>query len=671
MYRTLATVLVSMLVVLGLVGLTFSASVAEPADFRFLNGTEPQTLDPALMTGQPEGRVAESIFEGLVRKDAKTMTAAPGVAERWDVSADGRTYTFHLREDAVWSDGTPLTTADFLYSWKRLLNPETGAEYAYILYMVKHAETLNTATRKAAALTSLATEALPELLKTHNNAVPAVAAQAFLRDHELHNLLQAAAPEVTRLLAADHGGFTPADVATLRSALQGMVTSAEQELAHAQAHFGVDEGVYAPDSRTLVVELRSPTPYFLDIVSFYPTYPVPRHAVERVGNAQDWFLPGKIVSNGAFSLESWVVNDHLRLKKSPTYWGRDEVHLNVVDVLSLENETTSLNLYLTGGADWLPGTYPRDLVDHLRHRPDFYRNAGMAVYYYQINTTRKPFNDKRVREALNLAIDRDVITREVTRLGEIPATSMTPPGIPGYTAPETPLRLNVARAKELLAQAGFPDGAGFPEVGILFNTLEAHRKIAEVIADQLRRNLGIEAKAYNQEWQSYLQTRRQLDYDLARSAWVGDYTDPNTFLDMWVTNGGQNRTGFSSAEYDALITAASDVHRYLQAPDALAQKFRFEDTRQALASAQTATTPDDIRRLYAALRMKLFAEAEGILLREEFPVIPIYFYVQSGLVSPRVHGFYSQLQHPDGSRSPNLQDVHPLRDVRVDKREAR
>lgn len=661
MYRTLASLVVALLVTLALVGMTFSASHHGRAEFRFINGTEPQTLDPGLMTGAPEGRLAEAVFEGLVRRLARTMEPVPGVAESWEISGDGTTYTFHLRRDAQWNDGTPLDARDFLYSWRRLLDPKLGAEYAYILFPIRHTEALNTAEEKAARLGGSVLHAFDALATSNPNGLSTSQWRAFAREHQLHDLMSVDGDAIARLLAADGLDATRYDA--FRRAARDTVRQLRKRHSDAVAHFGVDEGAFAPDPHTLVVQLRAPTPYFLDVVAFYASFPVPRHVVEQPGNAHDWFLPGKLVSNGAFRVAEWIVNDHLRLERSDHYWDRANVALRSIDALSLENVTTNLNLYLTGEVDWLPKFYPEDLVDQLRTRGDFYANPGNSVYYYRLNNDRPPLNDKRVRKALNLAIDRRVITDEVGRLGQIPAASMVPPGVPSYEPPPSAVRLDVAEAQRLLAEAGFPDGRGFPELGILFNTFEMHRKIAEVVADQLRRNLGIRVKAYNQEWQSFLTTTSEQDYDIARSAWNGDYVDPNTFLDMWVTNGGQNQTGFSNATYDQLIAAAADVDAFAREPGDLPSKFRFPATRAALERTRQQGSPSELRRNRETLRLKLFAEAEAILFQDEFPVIPIFFYVVSGLVSPRVRGFYSQLELSDGTRAHNLQDLHPLQDI--------
>ena len=582
LWRPIAGLLAVFAAALGVVGLTFDASGQEPAEFRFVNGTEPRTLDPGIMTGAPESRIANELFEGLTRRDARSLRPAPGVATHWEVSDDGLVWRFHLRRDARWSDGRPVVAGDFAYAWRRLLDPATGSEYAYMLHGLRDA-------------------------------------RAF------------------------HGG--------------------DEEAAR---HFGVDRGVVAEDDHTLRVELAAPIPYFLELTSFFSAYPVRRDVVEA--HPRSWFLPERIVSNGPFALASWRVGDRIRLVRNPHYWARDEVGLASVDVFPIENPTTALNLFLRGDVDWLPGVYPEDLAPVLRERDDFYSGPAMIVYYYRLNTRRPPFDDPRVRRAIGLAIDRRQITEDVLGLGQIPATTIVPPGMAGYRAPESGLAYDPERAKELLREAGHPGGEGIRELGILYNTNESHKRVAEVIADQLRRHLGLRVKAYNQEWQSYLASLAAGDYDIGRAGWVGDYLDPNTFLDLWVTDGGNNQTGWGDPRYDALVTAAADVGRASADGERLAGLVpEPEALRTRLAAVRAAPDTAERSEALVALRLELLRQAEAILVQEAFPVLPIYFYVVSGLVSPAVEGFHTELTLPDGSRAANLQDLHPLRAVRMAK----
>ncbi|HVZ31244.1 MAG TPA: peptide ABC transporter substrate-binding protein, partial [Polyangiaceae bacterium] len=627
----------------------------------FINGAEPDTLDPHLNSGQPGGRIITALFEGLTRQDARSLLPAPGVAQAWDISPDGLTYTFHLRSDAVWSDGKALGPQDFVYSWRRMLDPALGAEYAYILYPIKGARAFNTF---AGLADDIEREIVPELTRVWTSAPEiglARRAWSELANHlNLTEVLQySRAPAVRTLLEEPASSSAPVERERLRRFLQALPGEAARLRAEARdvtSRFGSSLGVYASDARTLVVELEAPTPYFLDLTSFYSALPVPRHAIEKWGDS--WFLPETIVSNGPFELESWRVNDRVRLRRSERYWGRAEVHAESIEVLPTENTTTCLNLYLTGEADWLPSYYPKELAPELRQRPDFYAHPAFMVYYFRLNTRRPPLNDVRVRQALNLAIDRQVITERVLGLGELPADHFVPPGVRGYAAPPSQIRLDIGRAQQLLVDAGFPGGQGFPRLGLLYTSSESHRAIAEVITDQWKRNLGIDVVPYNQEWQAYLASSRSGNYDIARATWIGDYLDPNTFLDLWVTDGGNNQTGFSSAVYDELIRAAANMDRFALHPKELLDQLKEPAPVAALLERRSALTDAAERReLLGRARLRLLAEAEAILVQDQFPVLPVYFYVESGLYAHNVHGLYTELELPDGSHVPNLQDI--------------
>jgi oligopeptide transport system substrate-binding protein len=670
MTRGLAGLGLALAVAAALLAFTFRAALPGRAEFAFANGSEPKTLDPGRATGEPEGRIVDALFEGLTARDPATLRPAPGVAESWSISEDGRRYEFRLRPDARWSDGRPVTAQDFAWSWRRLLEPAHGAEYAYLLHGLRHAEALHGSRARARRLREETLPAFDALAAAHAGAFPAPAWRQLVAQHDLVAALAQVGEPVVRAALASDSGPAPAERARFRAALLVEADAHEARAAAAETHFGVDQGAFALDERRFVVELLAPIPYFLDLTAFYPTFPVPRALVEAHPDA--WFLPGRIVGNGAFVLEAWRVGDRIRLARSPTYWNRDAVALARVDALPIENPVTALNLYLSGALDWLPRT-PGDLAETLRERPDHYGAPALVVYYYRVNVTRPPLDDPRVRHALALAIDRETLVRDVLRLGQPAAYHVVPPGIPGYEPPPSALGFDPARARRLLAEAGYPDGRGFPEIGILYNTLEDHRKIAELVADQIRRTLGVRVVPYNQEWQSYLATTQAGDYHLSRAGWIGDYVDPNTFLDLWVTNGGNNQTGWGDPLYDRLIRAAADVEAYAREPflAGLTEPERVRGLLAAFEAAQGGARPARDRGAArglsdrgaarrsagAALRMGLLREAEAILVQRAFPVIPIYFYVTSGLISPRVEGFHAWLA--DGR--PNLQDLHPLR----------
>jgi oligopeptide transport system substrate-binding protein len=493
------------------------------ADFVFLNGAEPETLDPSLITGQPEGRVAGALFEGLTNFDEHGRVV-PGVARSWEISPDGRVYTFHLRPEARWSNGDTVTARDFRDTWQRTLAPETAAEYAYQLYYLHNGKPFN----------------------------------------------------------------------------EGTVKDFSQV------------GVTAPDDATLQVTLDNATPFFMDLCATPPLYPVHLPSVRKWGD--DWIKPGHMVSNGAYTLAEWRINDRIRLVKNPRYWDAAHVAMTSIDALPISRANTAYNFYAAGQADLIldKGLTPLALLNDLRKRPDFHSAPFLATYFVRFNVTRPAFKDARVRRAFALAIDKQLIVEKITRAGETPASSLVPPGAAGYQPPAG-LERNPDEARRLLAEAGYPGGKGFPLVTYLYSEGELNEAIAVELQSMFQRELGITIALQRQEWKVYLNSMTNLDYDFCRASWVGDYDDPNTFLDMFVTGGGNNDCGFANAQYDKLI-------------------------------ADAAAQVDE------AKRFDIFRHAEHLLISEEAPVCPLYFYVG--------------LQFYNGDRlggiAANLLDEHPV-----------
>ncbi len=661
-----------------------SARNEPPADFTFVNGTEPKSLDPNVMTGQPEGRIGWAIFEGLTYHDPETLRPMPGVAESWTISEDGRTYTFKLRKEAKWSDGVPITAHDFTWSWRRLQDPKLGSEYPYIQHMIKYAEEFNTYGGHVKRLEGKIAEALGKLIKQTNDegadGIDAKTWEAFVKANHVNDTVKGTPDAWLReVLVRREGRLSNDDLTRMQAALATEAKRRADVLQEANEKFGRSGGVFAKDDHTLVVELKAPTPYFLEITTFYSSCPVPRHVVEKKdadGNViegeyvEDWFTPGKIVSNGPFVLHEWRVNEKIRLHKSETYWGKDTIKVDIIDALPIENATTGMNLYLAGTVDWMP-TPPPPLAGVLAERPekDYYLRPGMIVYYYRLNCTRKGLTDPRVRLAIAMSIDRKSIVENILKQGQKEAYHVVPPGIPGYEPPPSAIKYDPEAARKLLADAGFAGGEGLGTLRLLFNTNESHKAIAEAVTDQLRRNLGIKVNAYNQEWQAYQANMLALDYDIARAGWIGDYLDPNTFLDMWITNGGNNQTGWSNATYDAILRYAADVELLFKEDiDGFLAGMQEQDRLRGLMQAMESA-PDTPSRLKAGekLRMHLFREAEAIMFGQEIPIIPIYYYVTSNLVHPYVKGWYADLETEAGGKVPNLQDIHPLRGIEIDR----
>lgn len=488
---------------------------------RFGNGAEPQDLDPHVVTGVTEHRVLSALFEGLAGVDPATLEPTPGVAASWDVSEDGLAYTFHLREDAKWSNGDPVLAQDFLYAWERILTPEMASEYAYMLFCM-------------------------------------AGARAFY---------------------------------------EGEITDF------------AEVGAAAPDDRTVVVRLDHPTPYFLQMQVHQSWFPVHQATIEKFGGRTErgtrWTRAGNFVGNGPFMLARWEPNKRIVAVRNPHYWDREAVGLDGVIFYPYDESQTEERLFRVGELHVTSMVTPNKFDVYQRENPEILQNADyLGTYYFRLNTTRPPFDDARVRKAFALALDREDLVRNVVRMGRKPASHFTPPDTAGYTCAHT-VGYDVAEARRLLAEAGYPDGAGFPDVTLLYNTSESHKEIAETAQAMWSQALGVDVTLRNQEWKVYLESMTQLDYDIARSAWVGDFVDPITFLECFTTDNGNNRTGWSSSAYDALI-------------------------------AEAVRTADREAR-FAALQ-----EAEAILL-DELPVIPVYFYTNAWLQAPEVQGLEHNL----------------------------
>lgn len=496
------------------------------ADLTLINGAEPETLDPALITGQPEGRIVNALFEGLLRFD-RFGRSCPGVASSWEISPDGLTYTFHLRPEARWSDGKTVTARDFLASWRRTLEPETAAAYSYQLFPVAGAE--------------------------------------------------------------DFANGKTKDFSTV--------------------------GVKAPDGRTLIVHLAHATPYFLDLCALPPLYPVRTDLIAAYGD--DWVKPGRFVGNGAYLLESWRINDSIRLTKNPFFWDRPNVRLSTVDVLPISKANVAYNFYATGQADLImdKGLAPPSLLDALKQRPDFHAAPFLGSYFLRFNCSKAPFSDPRVRKAFAMALNRKMITDKITRAGEQDALSFVPPGLPGYRPPEG-LPENAAEARRLLADAGYPDGKGFPLTTYLYSEGELNEGVAVELQAMWREVLGVNVQLARQEWKVYLNSLGSLDFGIARSSWVGDYPDPNTFLDLFLSGGGNNRTGWADRAYDRMIASAAGEAN-------------------------------------VAKRLAMLRSAEQYLVKDQAPIAPLFFYVGIQLYDGKKFGGIEA----------NVLDEHPIREM--------
>jgi oligopeptide transport system substrate-binding protein len=515
--------------------LAASATAAAQAEMVFHrgNGAEPETLDLQKSTGVPESYISYDLFEGLVAP-SPTAEIAPGVAESWEVSDDGLTVTFHLRADAKWSDGSPITGADFVYSWQRLLNPETASDYAYFLWPVKNAQKVS------------------------------------------------------------EGAMAPDQL-----------------------------GVAAPDERTFVVTLESPTPYFVGSLMHHSTWPVPRKAIEAHGD--EWTRPGNIISNGPFSLAEWTPQSHIKLVKNENFHAADEVKLDAVYFYPTEDLDEELKRFRAGELDITYDVPSQQIPWVEENMADAFRNTPyLGTYFYGFNTTVAPFDNLKLRQALSMAIDREIMSEKITQGGEIPAYGWVPPGFEGYEQQSLEWgswtqEQRSEEARKLFAEAGFgPDNP--LNVEILYNTHDNHKKIAVAVAGMWKQVLkDVNATLRNEEWKVYLETRDQLQFQVVRAGWIGDYKDPYTFASYLRGDiGEQNPAGYNDAEYNKLMVAST-----------------------------TETDPQK--------RLDIMEEGEQVLLAD-LPIMPIYFYTTQHMVADYVKGWED-----------NIMDWHPSRYVTVEK----
>ena len=501
----------------------------------FGNGSEPQGLDPHVVTGVPEHFIIGALFEGLAAKNPYTLEPEPGVAQSWDISEDGRVITFHINPRAMWSNGESMTAADYVWSWQRLLSPALGSEYAYMLYPVKNARDFN-----KGAITDFA-----------------------------------------------------------------------------------EVGVTALDDLTLQVTLDERTPYFIQLMDHYSTFAVHRPTIEKFGQMTDRYTPWtrveNMVSNGAFRLRDWQLYRRIEVEKSDTYWDRDNVKLNGIVFYPTENVVSEERMFRVGQLHYT-GSVPLGKIPVYQEMADSpYRQAPyLGTYYYLLNTTRAPTDNLKVRQALSMAVDRDSLNKNVLKGTNIAAYSITPPDTLGYYPPKL-FSHDVAGARRLLAEAGYPDGRGWPGLELTYNTSEDHRKIAVALQQMWKDALNIEVTLTNQEWKVYLDSITQMDFQIARRGWIGDYVDPNNFLDLFLSGGGNNNTGFADPRYDDLILR--------KAPQA--------STREA--------------------RYAVFHEAETLLM-EQMPIIPVFTYTSKHLIHPSVNGM-----------PPNLMDWANFKYVWLDR----
>ncbi len=495
-------------------------------EFRFNLATEPPSLDPSLAQDVTSMTILNATFEGLTSTDANSKVI-PGVAEKWDISPDGKKYTFTLRQNAKWSNGDPVTAHDFEFAWKRVLNPNLPqtSPYNYQLYYIKNGEAYFT-----------------KKIKDSNQI-----------------------------------------------------------------------GVKATGDYTLEVELENPAPYFLDLTAFATYYPVHKSAKDNPAWANE---ANTIISNGPFKISSWAHSSQIELVPNEHYHKRDEIKLTKVTAVMLEDTNAVLNMYETNALDYIGppfnGGIPSEQIPILKQtkKDELVIKPQASTYYYLFNNKVKPFDNKKVRKALSMALNRQLLTEKITLGDQKPAFAMVPPGI--NIANEefrsqvdgNYFKEDIAEAQKLLAEGLKESGLDkMPAFTMKYNTNDLHKKVAQAVADMWKQNLNIDVKLQNVEWTVFLDQRTALDYEVARAGWNPDYNDPMTFLDLYTTGSGNNDLGFNNKKYDDLIKAA-------------------------------------MKEVDLAKRQDLLASAEKVLIEEEMALLPIYYYTSITLIKPNFKNIY-------------------------------
>ncbi|MCC6422790.1 MAG: peptide ABC transporter substrate-binding protein [Phycisphaerales bacterium] len=502
------------------------------ADFTFINRGDVGTLDPNRMSWLQDIRLAYALWEGLYTLDPATLQPIPGCADKIDISPDHKTYTFHLRPNARWSDGSAVTAGDFVFAWRRMLR-EPG-DYTYLFFYI-------------------------------------VGAKQY---------------------------------------------SDQYQEDPKQADFGM-VAIHADDPRTLRVTLAHPVAFFPDLCAFPPFFPLNeasmrpferRDSAGRVSYERGFTREPNLVGNGPYHLLFWDFKRRLRLERSETYWNAAQVYSRTIDVLSVDDPMASFQTYESGGADWV-ADITGEIAAELRAkgRTDLHIFPGFGTYFYTINCKPKlpdgqknPFADARVRRAFSMAVDKTPIVKTITRMGEQTASNYIPTGIfADYPSPKG-LSFDVAQARQLLAEAGYPDGKGFPHLLLMYNNEAHHGDVAQNVQHQWAKNLNVSVGLEGLEIKVFRERLHNKDYAIARASWIGDYNDPSTFTDKYLSYSENNDSAWANTDYDRLCKAA-------------------------------AVEVD------AAKRLKMLADAESILLQEA-PIIPIYYYVNAYLFRDNVHG---------------------------------
>ena len=585
MRRFVIVISAALLLLLGGLTLLSGGTREKRADFTFINRGETKTLDLNRVSWSQDIRTSYILWEGLYTIDpVRTLQPVLGCAGKVDLSDDKTVYTFHIRPEAKWTNGDDLTAHDFLFTWKRML--EEPGDYTYLLYYVRGAAEHEKAFQDYVAENG-------RYLAAHREYRDALAGW--------NGKLKAADWDVTKVgpRPMPPPGTTP--------------PPAVPDFANV--------GVEALDAKTLRVTLKHPVAYFPDITAFPPLFPLHERSMRKfrqvdpntgaVSYDKEFTRPPHLVSNGPFRLHDWAFKQRIRFVKSEHYWDRDRVRSNTIDQVSCEEPMAQFLMFYNGSVDWVADiTIGPEVAADLygKKRTDLLNvGKGFGTYFYSVNCQERlpggrknPFADVRVRHALSMAIDKRPIVENVTRLGEPVTSTYLPPGVfQGYKSPEG-LPYDVKKAQQLMAEAGYPGGRNWPRIRLLYNTGAHHAEVAQIVRRQWLEALGIDLELEGVELKIFGERLHNKDYDIARASWIGDYLDPSTFTDKYLSTSGNNDSGWINMQYDRLCDEAA----------------RATDN---------------------AVRLEKLRQAEAILLAEQ-PIIPVYHYVNADLRRANVKG---------------------------------
>ena len=475
-------ILACLLAVMMLASLLAACSPAAKNDGKTLTvqlGPNPETLDPALNSAVDGGNMLLFAYDCLLNIDEKNNVVA-GAAEKWETSADGLTWTFTLRDGLKWSDGSALTAEDFVYSWKRVVDPKTAAPYGEtVLGMVK--------------------------------------------------------------------GYA--------EAAEGNVDALD---------------VKAADAKTLVVTLDHPCAYFDKLAAFATLSPVQKATIEA--NGDEWATkPETYICNGPFYIEKWVPSSYILFTKNPNYRDADRVKLDHIKCLLIEDSNAAYAAFTSGEAQMIKDVPTAEIKGFLENKnPEFFIDTILGTYYISLNDQKEPFTNPKVRQALSLAIDRNYVAGTLMDGTYIAAPNFMGPGIADWDGSNfydnanggkpyidvNDHAGNVAKAKALLAEAGYPNGEGLPTITYSTNDAGYHKVVAQYL-QQAWKELGVNLDVKVVEWASFTPLRRAGDYEISRNGWVMDYNDPSNMLELFISTNGNNDGKFNNAQYDELMAKAA------------------------------------------------------------------------------------------------------------------